>query len=244
MNAAPAIAMVRADDLALVQGHHAAAAILNLLRFWQGDRQWVQATQDEIRSGLLGLFGKTLVAEGLKLLRQNGLVLARHNPDYGQVRTLQYQVVGYVAAEGSTRPEALKALAADAERAEEGVENPAPVFEAPESGASSLYKESDTESDTESSPREDAREPDDDCPAVVRAEIEQVREKIGRERVREVLARCEGKARTWGYVLTALRNERDRKRPAPSSAAPPPSGHDYLSGPYASFLENNRGALA
>ena len=69
MNAAPTMAIIRAEDMALVQGDHCAAMILNLLRFWQGDREWVQATLEEIRVGILSAYGKTRIAAAMKLLR-------------------------------------------------------------------------------------------------------------------------------------------------------------------------------
>ena len=211
MNAAPTMAIIRVEDMALVQGDHCAAMILNLLRFWQGDREWVQATLEEIRVGILSAYGKTRIAAALKLLRENGLVNAQHNPDFGQVRTLQYQVVGYEAREGSPRRGApvYQNVAVDepdmkAEPSETG-------FDMPESDTSSLYKDSDSESGIQNRLRvREGDEPtqgdkdDDDCPETVKAEIAQVKAKIGGDRVREVLARCEGKARSWHYVIKAL----------------------------------------
>ena len=251
MNAAPTMAIIRAEDMALVQGDHCAAMILNLLRFWQGDREWVQATLEEIRVGILSAYGKTRIAAALKLLRENGLVNARHNPDFAQVRTLQYQVAGYMAREGITAGVPVTALQNAVADEPEVISEPSRTdFDMPESDTCSLYKESDSESWKESSPRvREGDEPthgddDDDCPAGIRAEIQRITQQIGVTRVRDVLTRCDGKARSWHYVIKALRNERDQKRPSRSSAAPPPSGRDYLSGPYASFFENYQGVQA
>ena len=251
MNAIPTMAIVRREDMALVQGDHCAAMILNLLRFWQGDREWVQATLEEIREGILSAYGKTRIAAALKLLRENGLVNARHNPDFGQVRTLQYQVAGYVAREGVPAGPSFTAIQNVVADESEVISEPSETdLDMPESDTCSLYKESDSESWKESSPRVcEGDEPtqgddDDDCPAGIRAEIQRITQQIGVTRVRDVLTRCDGKARSWHYVIKALRNERDQKRPSPSSAAPPPSGRDYLSGPYASFFENYQGVQA
>jgi uncharacterized protein YcgL (UPF0745 family) len=92
INTPPEFVMYWRDELHLVDGDHCAALILNLLREWQGDHVWVEATLDEIRDAIQGMFGKTRIAAALKLLREKELVLARHNPDFGQVRTLQYHV--------------------------------------------------------------------------------------------------------------------------------------------------------
>lgn len=252
MNARATIAIIRAEDLPLVQDDHCAAMILNLLRFWQGDREWVQATLDDIRAGILCAYGKTRIAAAMKLLRENGLVNARHNPNCGQDRTLQYQVVGYVAREGLTaRVPVLTQQNVMADEPKVISEPSQSDFDMPESDTSSLYKESDSESWKESSPRVyEADEPtrgdkdDDDCPEYIREEVKRIQQQIGVQRVRDVLERCEGKARSWAYIVQALRNERDQKRPSPRSAAPPPSGRDYLSGPYASFFENYQGVQA
>ena len=233
MNAAPTMAIIRAEDMALVQGDHCAAMILNLLRFWQGDREWVQATLEEIRVGILSAYGKTRIAAALKLLRENGLVNAQHNPDFGQVRTLQYQVVGYEAREGSPRRGAPVYQNVAVDEPDVKSEPSETGFDMPESDTCSLYKESDSESWKESSPRvREGDEPthgddDDDCPDWVQAEIDQITAQIGAPRVRDVLNRCEGKARSWHYVIKALRNEMQQKRPSPSSAAPLPSAADY-----------------
>ena len=226
MNAAPTMAIIRAEDMALVQGDQCAAMILNLLRFWQGERDWVQATLDEIRVGILSAYGKTRIAAAMKLLRENGIVNAQHNPDCGQVRTLQYQVVGYVASEGvSRRTPVLTYQDVAIDEPEVKAEPSETGFDMPESDTSSLYKDSDSGIDSESSPRE-GDEPtqgdkdDDDCPAHIRQEIEQIKTQIGAGRVNAVLDRCNGKARTWHYILKALRNERSQRKPSPSSAAP------------------------
>jgi hypothetical protein len=99
-------------------------------------------------------------------------------------------------------------------------------------GVSTLEKESDSGIDKESSPREgdestQGDKDDDDCPASVRQEIERIKAQIGTGRVRDVLHRCEGKARSWHYILKALRNEATQKRPSPRSALPPPITADY-----------------
>lgn len=227
MNAAPTMAIIRAEDMALVQNDHCAAMILNLLRFWQGEREWVQATLDEIRVGILSAYGKTRIAAAMKLLRENGIVNAQHNPDCGQVRTLQYQVVGYVVSEGvSRRPSVSTYRDVVVDKPEVKAEPSETGFDMPESDTSSLYKDSDSGIDLESSPREGdepTQDGDDDCPASVRQEIERIKAQIGTGRVRDVLHRCEGKARSWHYVLKALRNEATQKRPSPRSALPPPS---------------------
>lgn len=80
------------DEVPLVDGDHCAAFILQLLRQWHADEEWVDATLDEIRIALRGMYGKTRIAAALKLLRKKGYVLARKNPDNKQIRTLQYWV--------------------------------------------------------------------------------------------------------------------------------------------------------
>jgi hypothetical protein len=84
--------MYRKDDLKLVEGDHCAAIVLNLLREWQVDAEWIDATHDEIRAEMDGLFSRNRIIAALKLLREKELVRVRNNPDFGQVRTLQYQV--------------------------------------------------------------------------------------------------------------------------------------------------------
>lgn len=81
------------SELELVEGDHCAALVLNLLRDWQGDSEWVDASLDEIRDQMQGMFGKTRIAAALKMLREKNLVQARNNPEYKQVRTLQYRVM-------------------------------------------------------------------------------------------------------------------------------------------------------
>ena len=80
------------DEVPLVDGDHCAAFIIHLLRQWHADEVWVDATLDEIRIELKGMFGKARIAAAMKLLREKGYVLARKNPDNRQVRTLQYWV--------------------------------------------------------------------------------------------------------------------------------------------------------
>lgn len=80
------------DEVSLMDGDHCAAFIIQLLRDWNADEVWVDATLDEIRIALRGMYGKTRIAAALKLLRKKGYVLARQNPDNKQIRTLQYWV--------------------------------------------------------------------------------------------------------------------------------------------------------
>lgn len=219
MNAAPTFVMLCDDDLELVQGDHCAAMLLSVLRYWNRYRDWVEATQEEMRVALKGLFSRNRIVMALKLLRQNGFVVARENANR-QVRTLQYQVVEMPV--GQPRE--------DIGNPEQDFESPVQDIENPVAGVSTLDKKNlESESWEESSPQvREGDEPtqgddDDDCPETVKAEIAQVKARIGADRVREVLARCEGKARSWHYVLKALRNEVQQKRPSPRSALPPPS---------------------
>ena len=93
VNNPPEFVMYRRDELALVDGDHCAAFVLNLLRGWQGDQEWVEATQADISTALSGMFSRNRIIAALKLLREKGLVQARENPHNRQIRTLQYHVV-------------------------------------------------------------------------------------------------------------------------------------------------------
>lgn len=235
MIAAPKFVIVHDDDLELVQGDQCAAMLLSVLRYWSRYREWVEVTQDEMRVALKGIFSRNRVIAALKILRENGFIETRANPDNRQTRTLQYKVVNLPAA---------NPVWTDAEPVQ-NFERSVQDAEYPQTGVSTLDKESDSESWKESSPRVyEADEPtrgdkdDDDCPAHIREEVKRIQHQIGAQRVRDVLERCNGKARSWAYIVQALRNERDQKRPSPRSAAPPPSGRDYISGPYAAFIEH------
>lgn len=232
MSASPTFIILHDDDLE-VTGDPCAAMLLSVFRYWNRYREWVEVTQDEMRVALKGIFSRNRIIAALKILRENGFIETRSNPHNRQMRTLQYKVVG-LPEQNADHPER------NFESSTQDIENTDPVV-------STLDKESDSESWKESSPQagdEPTRDDDDDCPAGIRAEIQRISQEIGSSRVRDVLTRCEGKARSWHYVIKALRNERDQKRPSPSSAAPPPSGRDYLSGPYASFFENYQGVQA
>ena len=247
------LVMYRRSELQRVGGDHCAAVLLQAIRYWSsGGAVWVDKTQTEIVAEIDNMYGLNRVAAALKRLVAAGLIERRKNPYQRQVQTYQYRASPVdVPASGvpqeSSDMEGHGADIADSFKPEEiPVQSLNLKTEPDDIAASSLY-ESESESDweSESSPRVSAREPDDDdCPAAIRAEIQRITQQIGATRVRDVLTRCEGKARSWHYVIKALRNERDQKRPSPSSAAPPPSGRDYLSGPYASFFENYQGVQA
>jgi hypothetical protein len=215
MISAPTYVILHDNDLEMVQGDQCAAMLLSVLRFWNNHHEWVEATQEEMRVALKGIFSRNRVIAALKMLRENGFVEARSNPDNRQTRTLQYQVV----ETAQVKP------AEDTELPTWNAESSAQDIESSGWGVSTLEKESDSGIDKESSPRE-GDEPtqgdkdDDDCPAHIRQEIEQIKTQIGAGRVNAVLDRCNGKARTWHYILKALRNERSQRKPSPSSAAP------------------------
>lgn len=84
--------MYKREDLPLVDGDHCAAMILSSLRRSAIAGEWIEGSYAEIQNELDGLFSRNRVIAALKLLREKELVMVRNNPDFGQVRTLQYQV--------------------------------------------------------------------------------------------------------------------------------------------------------
>lgn len=258
------LVMYRREELASVSGDHCAAVLLQAIRFWSsGGAVWVDKTQPEIVAEIDGMFGINRVAAALKRLVMAGLIERRKNPYQRQLQAYQYRAIP--AEEIAPEPDIEQpkdepqAPAPEPEReSEEPTTHERKVFnpinqevqslnlkiEPHEIQVSSLYEsESELDWGSESSPRmREGDEPtqgddDDDCPENIKQEIERIKAQIGAGRVRDVLTRCENaKARTWVYILKALRNERDQKRPSPSSALPPPSPHDYTSGPYAAWI--------
>jgi len=217
------LVMYRREDLSLVDGDHCAAILLQAIRFWSSSGAvWVDKTQAEIVAEIDGMFGLSRVAAALKRLVVAGLIERRKHPTLPQVQTYQYRVAMVDAPETDLHRENLSAPVSNSQSLNLTIGSA-------ETTDSSLYEsESELDWESESSPRvREGDEPtqdgdDDDCPAPVREEIKRIRAQIGASRVRDVLARCEGKARSWYYIIKALRNERDQKRPSPSSALPPP----------------------
>ena len=232
------LVMYRREELASVGGDHCAAFLLQAIRFWSsGGAVWVDKTQSDIVTEIDGMYGMNRVAAALKRLVMAGLIERRKNPYQRQLQAYQYRAIPAeeITPAPEPAPEREPAEATTNERkgfnpTKQEVQSLNLKTEPDEIPVSSLYEsESELDWESESSPRvREGDEPtqdgdDDDCPASVRQEIERIKAQIGAGRVRDVLHRCEGKARSWHYILKALRNEATQKRPSPRSALPPPS---------------------
>jgi hypothetical protein len=99
-----------------IGGDHCSAAVLSVFEHWhnvklehqkqarvdnaiamrghvqptQDESLWVYMSQEDMREGLLGLFGEKAIRASLKTLEENGLVATRNNPRFGWDRTVQY----------------------------------------------------------------------------------------------------------------------------------------------------------
>lgn len=109
------IVIIREDYLAICEGDHCKAAILNVFEYWHsvklanaaqaetenkiaqaGDAPevdaslWIWKSVNELGEELLGLFGETKIGKSLLWMCEKKFLEKRRNPKYGWDRTLQY----------------------------------------------------------------------------------------------------------------------------------------------------------
>lgn len=113
-----ALVIVREDYLAIVDGEHCGAALLNYLEHWTNSKLdeleqhteaaaqgvelpapeiWIYASTDKIVFDLFGIYKRDKVSSELDRLFEIGFIDRRHNPARGYDRTYQYKLnVAYV----------------------------------------------------------------------------------------------------------------------------------------------------
>lgn len=109
------IVLIREDYVAICDGNHCAAAILNVFEYWTNiklgqseqasienqiaaagnvagvdDGLWIYKSVADLKKELIGLFGDSTISKALTLIQSKGLIEQRNNPKYGWDRTLQY----------------------------------------------------------------------------------------------------------------------------------------------------------
>lgn len=110
------LVIIREDYLAICDGNHCAAAILNIFEYWTDNKLdnceqaaienaiategnaplvnadlWIYKSIPELKAELLGLFGDSKISAALDVIKDLGILESRNNPKYGWDRTLQYQ---------------------------------------------------------------------------------------------------------------------------------------------------------
>ena len=111
------LVIIREDYLAICDGNHCAAAIMNIFEYWNdhkeanreqaaienkiaaeggaaavNDELWIYKSIPDLKAELLGLFGESKISAALDLIKKKGFLDSRNNPKYGWDRTLQYQL--------------------------------------------------------------------------------------------------------------------------------------------------------
>lgn len=110
------LVIIREDYLAICNGNHCAAAILNEFEQWTNTKldhagqhdieneiaaregaasdldtsTWVYMSQEQLHRDLMGMFGERKIADALKELKELGFLTVRTNPKFKWDRTLQY----------------------------------------------------------------------------------------------------------------------------------------------------------
>lgn len=110
------LVVIRQDYLAICEGNHCAAALLNVFEYWtnikvgskqqarthneilteggkeqtQDEELWIYKSNPDFQSELMGLFAETKIRKALKMLEQKHFITTRNNPKYGWDRRLQY----------------------------------------------------------------------------------------------------------------------------------------------------------
>lgn len=89
--------IIREDYLALCDGNHCAAALLNALEHWtntkinkNSDDLWVYRTAKGLKDDLMGLFASATITAAAAILKAKGFIDTRHNPSHKWDRTMQY----------------------------------------------------------------------------------------------------------------------------------------------------------
>ncbi len=89
MNAMPVV--IRQEYLALMNGDHCAAAILNAFEMWsEGKPVWIKKTQSQLKTDLLDFRGLNRTGMALKALEEKGFVVSSGDLGFGVAR--EYQI--------------------------------------------------------------------------------------------------------------------------------------------------------
>lgn len=113
------LVIIREDYLAICEGDHCAAALLNIFEYWTNVKLanqeqvviendiafaegleatwdtglWIYKRVPDLKDELLGLFGESKISAGLAILHEHGFIIKRTNPRFKWDKTLQYMLV-------------------------------------------------------------------------------------------------------------------------------------------------------
>lgn len=113
------LVIIREDYLAICEGDHCAAALLNVFEYWtnvklankeqaeidnaianaegveakQSVDLWIYKRVPDLKDELLGLFGESKISAALGILHDHGFIVKRTNPRFKWDKTMQYMVI-------------------------------------------------------------------------------------------------------------------------------------------------------